>query len=110
LFRCRTQRLALPSLSSFAGRQSEALPIHLQNMDVMREAIEQCAGESFRAEDRGPLIEWQIAGDKRGATFIALAEHLEEQFRTNGGERHVSALVHLQLRSPMISKGYGEMR
>ena len=57
---------------------------------MMREPIEQCAGESFRAEDRGPLIEWQIAGDKRGATFVALAEHLEEQFRTNRGEWHVS--------------------
>ena len=57
---------------------------------MMREAIEQRAGQPFRAEDRGPLIEWQIAGDKRGATFIALAEHFEEQFRTDRGERHVS--------------------
>jgi len=60
---------------------------------MMREPIEQCAGESFRAEDRGPLIEWQIAGDQCGAALIALTEHLEEQFRTNGGERNVAQFV-----------------
>jgi hypothetical protein len=60
---------------------------------MMREPIEQRAGESFRAEDRGPLIEWQIAGDQCGATLIALTEHLEEQFRTNGGERHVAQFI-----------------
>jgi len=49
--------------------------LHLQDVDMMREAIEECAGESFRAEDRSPLIEWQVTGDERGAAFIALAEH-----------------------------------
>ena len=60
---------------------------------MMGEPIEQRAGEPFRAEDRGPFIEWQIAGDQRGATFIALAEHLEEQFGTDGRERHVAQFV-----------------
>ena len=60
---------------------------------MMREPIEQRAGQPFRTEDRGPLIEWQIAGDQRGATFVALTEHLEEQFGTNGGERHVAQFI-----------------
>ena len=46
---------------------------------MMGEAVEERAGEPFRAEDRSPFIEWQVAGDERGAALIALAEHLEEQ-------------------------------
>ena len=67
--------------------------LHGQDVNMMREPIEQRAGESFRSKDRGPLIEWQIAGDQRGATLVALTEHLEEQFRTNGGERHVAQFI-----------------
>jgi hypothetical protein len=52
-------------------------------MDMMGEAIEQRAREPLRPEDRGPFVEWQVAGHQRGAAFIALAEHLEEQFRTD---------------------------
>src|SRR5882757_5027424 len=62
-------------------------------MDVMREAVEERAGEPFRAEDRRPFIERQIAGDKRGATFIALAEDLEEQLRADRRERYVAQFV-----------------
>jgi len=49
--------------------------------------------EPFRSEDRSPFIEWQVAGHEGGSAFIALAEHLEEQFRTNGRERHVAQFV-----------------
>lgn len=64
---------------------------------MMGEAIEQCAREPLRSEDRGPFIEWQVAGHQRGAAFIALAEHLEEQFRTDHRERRVAQFVDDQL-------------
>ena len=54
---------------------------------MMGEAVEQRTGEAFRTEDGGPFIEWQVAGDQNGASFIALAEHFKEQFRTDSGER-----------------------
>src|ERR1700738_1774121 len=60
---------------------------------MMGEPVEQGAGEPFRAEYRSPFIEWQVACDQRGATFIALAEHLEEQFGADSRERHVAQLV-----------------
>ena len=60
---------------------------------MVREAIEQRASEPFRSEDRGPFVEWQVAGHQRGATLITLTEHLEEQFRTNRGERHIAQFV-----------------
>jgi len=36
---------------------------------------------------------WQVAGDQRGAAFIALTEHLEEQFGANRRERHIAQLI-----------------
>jgi hypothetical protein len=59
----------------------------------MSEAIDQRAGQPLGSEDRGPFIEWQIAGEERGPAFVTLAEHLEEQFRTDRRERHVTQLV-----------------
>ena len=56
-------------------------------------AIEQRTGEAFRAEDGGPFIEWQVAGDQGGAAFITLAEHFEEQLRANRRERYVTQLI-----------------
>jgi len=38
----------------------------------MGEPVEQGAGEPFWAEYGSPFIERQVAGDQRGATFIAL--------------------------------------
>ena len=62
-------------------------------MDMMGEAIEKRVGEPFRAEDRGPFIEWQVADDERGAAFVALAEHLEEQLGADSRERHITQFV-----------------
>ncbi len=41
-----------------AGGEPEAFAIHLQDVDMMREAVEERVGEPFRAEDRSPFIEW----------------------------------------------------
>ena len=82
-----------PALGPFACVKPEAFAVHFQDVDMMREAIEERPGETFRAEDRGPLIEWQVTGDERGAALIALAEHLEEQFRTDSGEWHITQFV-----------------
>jgi hypothetical protein len=37
--------------------------IHGQDMDVMGQAVEQCAGEPLGAENRCPVFEWQVGGD-----------------------------------------------
>ena len=50
-------------------------------MDVVGEPVQQRAGEAFRTEHLGPLIEGQVGGDQDGAALVALAEDLEEQFR-----------------------------
>ena len=73
-----------------------AFAVHLQDVDVVSEAVQESAGEPFRAEDVGPLIEGQVGSDHGGATFIALAEDLEEQFRPGLGQRDEAQFVNDQ--------------
>ena len=39
-----------------------ALAVHFQDVDVVGEAVQQGPGESFRAEDLGPLVEARFGG------------------------------------------------
>ena len=68
--------LALPSL---ARLEPIALAVHLEDVDVVREPVEERAGEPFGAEDARPLIERQVAGDQDRAPLVAPAEDLEQQ-------------------------------
>jgi hypothetical protein len=42
---------------AFALLEAKALAIHLKDMDVVCEPVEERAGETFRSEDLGPFIE-----------------------------------------------------
>ena len=42
--------------------EAVAVAVHLQDVDVMGEAVEESAGEAFRTEDLGPFFEGQVAG------------------------------------------------
>ena len=59
----------------------------------MSEAVQQGAGESFRAEDLGPLVEGQVGGDQDRTSLVSLAEDLEEEFRAGLGEWDEAQLV-----------------
>ena len=72
---------ALPAVA-----EAVAVAVHLQDMDVVGEPVQQRAGEAFRTEHLGPLIERQVGGDQDGAPLVALAEDLEEEFRSGGGQ------------------------
>jgi hypothetical protein len=48
-----------------------ALAVQLQNMDMMRQPIEQRAGETLTAEDAGPFLEWQVRRDDGRAAFVS---------------------------------------
>ena len=58
-----------------------AVTVHLEDVDVVGEAIEERAGEALGAEHLGPFVEGQIGGDQGRAPLVALAEHLEQQLR-----------------------------
>ena len=88
LLRCRRRGGALP-----AALEAVAVAVHLQNMDVVGEPVQQRPGEPFGAKHVGPLVEGQVGGDQDGAPFVVLAEDLEEQFRAGGGPGHEAQLV-----------------
>ena len=73
--------------------EPEAVTVHLEDMDVMGEAVEERAGEPLGTEYARPLVEWQIAGDQRAAALVALAEDLEQQFGPGWRERHVTQFI-----------------
>ena len=59
-----------------------AVTVHLEDVDVMGEAVEEGTGQALGTEHAGPLVERQIAGDDHRAPLVALAEHLEQQLGT----------------------------
>ena len=60
---------------------------------MVGEPVKQSAGEPLGAEHVGPLVKGEVGGDQDGAPLVALAEDLEEQFRTGGGEGDEAQLV-----------------
>ena len=51
---------------SFALLEPEALAVHLEDLDVMGQAVEERAGEAFRSKDLGPL---EVVPEKRTAVL-----------------------------------------
>jgi len=60
-------------LLASAGFQAIAVAVHLQNVDVVGEPVEQRPGEPLGTEDPGPLVKWQIARHDNGAAFVTPA-------------------------------------
>ena len=60
---------------------------------MVGEAAQQRAGEPFRPEDLGPLVEGQVGGHQDRAPLVALAEDFEEQFRPGVGQGHEAQFV-----------------
>ena len=65
------------ALSRLSGLQTVALSIQLQNVHVVREAVEEGTGEPLRSKDARPLLKGQIAGDQRAALLVAVGENLK---------------------------------
>jgi len=59
---------------STALLQPVAFAVHFQDMNVVRQAVEERAGEAFGAEDFGPLVGRQVRSDQDRATLVAQAE------------------------------------
>ena len=72
---------ALPTVA-----EAVAVAVHLQDVDVVGEPVQQRAGEALRTKQFSPFVEGEVGGDQDGAPLVALAEDLEEQFRPGGGQ------------------------
>ncbi len=56
--------------------EAEALSVHLQDMDMVGEAVEEGPGEPFRAEVFSPLVEGQVGGNPGPYTHLRAHETL----------------------------------
>ena len=107
------------SRSTLALFEPVAVAVHLEDVDVVGEPVEQRAGQPLGGEHAGPLVERQVAGDDGGAALVALAEHLEQQFGAGLGERHVAEFVDdqqlvagelaLQAQQPLLVAGLDQL-
>ena len=73
--------------------EAVAVAVHLQDVDVVGEPVQQRSGQPLRVEHVGPFVEGQVGGHQDGSPIAALAEDLEEQFRSGGRPRHVAQFV-----------------
>src|ERR1700685_248544 len=65
-----------------AALESEAVPVHFQDVNMMGESIQQCTGQPLRAQHLGPLGKGQVAGYQCGSPFVTLTEDFEQYFGT----------------------------
>ena len=50
--------------------ETVAVAVHLQDVNVVGEPVQQSAGEALRAEHVGPLVEGQVGGDQNGTPLV----------------------------------------
>ena len=53
---------------------------------MVGQPVEQRSGAALGAEHLGPFVERQVAGDQRGASFVALGDKFEQEFRAGLAE------------------------
>ena len=73
--------VVLRGLAGVAGptlREPVAVANHIEDVDVVGQAVKQSAGQPLCSEGLGSFVERQVAGDERGAVLVALRDYLEE--------------------------------
>src|SRR5277367_6664591 len=70
-----------------------ALAIHLENVAVMGQAVEQRRRHPFPLEDLVPLAERQIRRHQQAASLVTIPEDAEQQLDSTTAHRHVAQLV-----------------
>lgn len=71
----------------------------------MCQAVQQGGGHPFALKDLAPVAEGQIACDQQAAAFVAIGEHLEQQFRAAATEREITQFINdQQIRAVQLSQ------
>ena len=91
------------SLSS-AFLPPPALAVHLQNMHVMGEPIQQRAGQPLRAQHFGPSLKRQVDGNQSRAPLVAL-DREREHYASHAMTQHPSSAA-LLTRAPRYAFGF----
>ena len=80
---------------AFLDRLAEpvALAVHLEDVAMMGQPVQQGRRHAFALEDLAPLAERQIAGEQQTGPFIPIRKDLEQQLGAGAAEREVSQLI-----------------
>ena len=70
--------------------EAVALAVHLEDVAVMGQTIQESGGHTFPLEDLVPFAERQVAGDQQTGPFITIGEDLEQQFGSRTAEGQVA--------------------
>src|SRR5258708_28119548 len=73
--------------------EAVALAIHLENLAVVSETVQERRGHPLALEDLIPLAERQVARHQEAAALVAVGEHPEEQLDAASTHRDVSQFV-----------------
>ena len=82
-----------PVLSASAGLQAVAVAVHLEDVDVMGEPVEQRAGQPLRPEDGRPFVKRQVGRHNGGAALVSLTEDLEQELGAGWRQRDIAELI-----------------
>ena len=66
--------------------EAEAFAIHLEDVAMVGESIQQSCSHAFALEDLIPIAERQVAGDQQAAAFVAVGKDLEQQLGSGAAE------------------------
>ena len=73
--------------------EAVALAVHLEDVAVMGQAIQQSGRHAFALEDLPPFAERQVAGDQQAGPFVPVREDLEQQLSAGPAERQIAQLI-----------------
>ena len=54
-----------------------AFTIHLEDLAMVSQSVQQCGRHAFALEDLAPVAEREVAGDQQALAFVAVGEDLE---------------------------------
>ena len=82
-------------MRGMSGSVSEppAFVAGLDDIAVVREAIEECGGHLCIAEDAGPFAEGEVGGDDDRGPLVVPTDEMEEQLAAGLGEGQIAEFV-----------------
>lgn len=80
-------------LAGSALSKPVAVAVHLEDVDVVGQAVEKGAGQALGSEGFGPFVERQVAGNQGGAALVALRDQFEQQLGAGFAEWNEAQLV-----------------
>lgn len=79
--------LRLDALALGRRRVAEGVAVHLDDVGVVKQAIQGGAGQQEVSEERRPLFEGTVGGNDRRAVLVALPDDLVEVDRLIADQR-----------------------